>query len=81
MFKVGQKIVCIKVNPTKDLVKGEIYTVTDVRLETGGVKLKEIATSNRNCSGYFSEWRFRPIDNTWVEELLCKLISEVEADV
>ncbi len=80
MFKIGQKIVCVKVNPLKTLKEGEIYTVIDVRVSTGGVKLKEQEATDPHSSGYFAEWRFRPVDDSWVEELLYKLMSEVEAD-
>lgn len=80
MFKVGQKIVCVKVNPLNTLKEGEIYTVIAVRPSTGGVKLKEQEATDPFSSGYFAEWRFRPVDDSWVEELLCKLIEEVEAD-
>ena len=77
MFRVGQKVVCIKPDEDGDLVKGEIYTVIDVRLSTGGVKLRE-AKCTGFFSGYFRPDRFRPVDNDWAEELLCKLMSEVE---
>ena len=80
MFKVGQKVVCIKVNPLRTLKEGEIYTVIAVRSSTGGVKLKEQESTDPYSSGYFAEYRFRPVDDTWVEEILGKLMSEVEAD-
>jgi hypothetical protein len=79
MFKVGQKVVCIKADADGDLKKGEIYTVIAVRSSTGGVMLAE-AKCTGNYSGYFRPDRFRPVDDIWVDELLCKLMSKVEAD-
>lgn len=80
MFKIGQKIVCVKVNPLATLTKGEIYTVTEVRKETGGVKLKETSATDKNCSGYFAEYRFRPVDTKWAESLLRKISEQVKND-
>lgn len=80
MFKIGQKIVCVKVNPLGTLKEGEIYTVIDIRASTGGVKLKEQEATDPYSSGYFSKHRFRSVDDSWVEELLQKLIKEVKAD-
>lgn len=80
MFKIGQKVVCIKANPTKDLVEGEIYTITEIKMSVEGVKVAEAKSSKIDGNGYFYYWRFREIDDTWVERLLCKLMSEVEAD-
>lgn len=80
MFKIGQKIVCVKVNPLGTLKEGEIYTVKEVRSCTGGVKLKEVEATDRNASGYFAEWRFRPIDTSWAEELLNELLEEINEE-
>jgi hypothetical protein len=85
MFKVGQKVVCINNKPISNnfynsclakLKVNEIYTV--IGTESTGLQLKEVK-SNHPLGG-FDKSRFRPIDNDWVEELLCKLMSEVEAD-
>lgn len=81
MFKIGQKIVCVKVNPLNTLKEGEVYTVVAVRASTGGVKLKEQEATDPYSSGYFAEWRFRPVDDSWVEELLHKLSQEVESEL
>lgn len=81
MFKVGQKVVCIKSSTIAiiNVVEGEIYTVTGYsKVHPRGVLLKE-AVSNPVEVGFW-EHRFRPVDDTWVEQLLCKLIEEVEAD-
>jgi len=79
MFKIGQEVVCIKADADGDLKKGEIYTVVDIRLSTGGLKLLETRCTGA-YSGYFKPDRFIPVDNSWVDELLCKLIEEVESD-
>ena len=73
MLKIGQKLVCIK--PIDDLIKNEIYTVVD--FDEIGVSVKETLPA---IGKMFYRNRFRPIDNAWVDELLCKLMSEVEAD-
>ena len=76
MFKVGEKIVCVKPDVDGDLVKDKIYTVIAVRFLTGGIKLKE-ATCTGYYSGYFKKDRFKKIDDNWVEKLLCELFEEV----
>lgn len=79
MFKVGQKVVCIKATQSGSVKEGEIYTVKAVGFNYEyWVRLEEANPSQ----GYvnFSAWRFREIETEWVEELLCKLIEEVEAD-
>ncbi len=80
MFKVGQKVVCIEssTNGIKNVIKGEIYTVEKYSNNGIGVIVKE-AISQFIENGFW-EHRFRSIENDWVEELLCKLMSEVEAD-
>lgn len=85
MLKVGQKVVCINSKPISNsifndslrkLKEGEIYTV---KLATyDGLLLNEVKSSHP--TGEFCIDRFRPIDDTWVDELLCKLIEEVEYD-
>ena len=81
MFKIGQKVVCITNKPTsnnifneslRNLKKGEIYTVKLATFD--GILLNEVKSSHP--TGEFDINRFRPIDE-WVEELLCKLMSEV----
>ena len=85
MFKIGQKVVCINNEPLgynvfnsclAKLKVGDIYTV--IGTESTGLQLKEV--KSRHPLGSFDKSRFRPIDNSWVDELLCKLMSEVEAD-
>lgn len=81
MFKVGQKVVCIKSSTISNVnvVEGEIYTVTGYsKVHPQGVLLKE-AISNPVEVGFW-EHRFRPIVDAWVDEILCKLTEEVEAD-
>lgn len=79
MFKVGQKVVCIEGTPSGSVKEGKIYTFVGYsRVHPQGVLLKE-AKSKHGDAGFW-EHRFRPVDDTWVDELLCKLIEEVEVD-
>lgn len=85
MFKVGQKVVCINNKPIYNsifnaslikLKEGEIYTV---KLATyDGLLLNEVKSSHP--TGEFRIDRFRPINDDWVDELLSKIIEEVETD-
>ena len=81
MFKQGQKVVCIndKIKhidrPMGALREDGIYTV--IGMNGVGVWLKEIKAP---VTGHFYVERFRLVETDWVEELLCKLIEEVEAD-
>ena len=80
MFYIGQKVVCIndkQLNsfPVGGIKEGEIYTV---ERDLGfAVYLKEVKAPS---TGHYNVNRFRKVDDEWVEELLCKLMSEVEAD-
>lgn len=79
MFKVGQKVVCIKATPSGTVKEGEIYTVKAVGFNYEyWVRLEETTPAPPHIN--FSAHRFREIETDWVEELLCKLMSEVEAD-
>ena len=85
MFKVGQKVVCINNKPigyniyneslTK-LKEKEIYTIEG--FTSSVIRLKEVKSSHPD--GGYNANRFRKVDDEWVEELLYKLMSEVEAD-
>jgi hypothetical protein len=81
MFKRGQKVVCIndKIKhsnrPLGALRKDEIYTV--IGMDGVAVWLEEIKAP---VTGHYYAERFRLVETDWVEELLCKLMSEVEAD-
>ncbi len=80
MFNIGQKVVCINCKqlnsfPVGGLKEGEIYTV---ERDLGfAVYLKEVKAPS---TGHYNSNRFRKVDDDWVEELLCKLIEEVEAE-
>ncbi len=78
MFKIGQKVVCIKADADGDLKDKEIYTIHSFTAGGSGVNLVEVEPSTPNAG--FWAWRVRAIDDKWVEELLCKLMSEVEVD-
>ncbi len=78
MFKIGQKVVCINaeagwLDGVKELVEGEIYTVNHIIEQINNVGVNGV-------SGCWNASRFRPLTDGWVEEILCKLIEEVEAD-
>ena len=82
MFKVGQKVVCIKAVDV--LIENEIYIISWVGKSHDNkpaVRLVELKHSRHNEGiTNFYAWRFREIDDTGVDELLCKLIEEVEAN-
>lgn len=81
MFKVGQKVVCINAKGSSELKMNEIYTIKscwDSGHPTPTCLLFE-AEPNPNTIG-FDAARFRPTDDTWVDELLLKLIEEAKAD-
>ena len=79
MFKVEQKVVCINANGSQNLVKNEIYTIVRCWDDGAGgaLLLKEVEPNSGHYA--FFPHRFRKVDD-WVEELLCKLVSEVEAN-
>lgn len=79
MFKVGQKVVCINAKGTSYLVENEIYTVIGFHENFPDAVLLAEGRNDIGRKGFW-KWRFREIDDSWVEELLCKLIEEVEAD-
>lgn len=77
MFKVGQKVVCIKATKSGSVKKGEIYTVKSVGFNyEHWVRLEETNPSPPCIN--FSAYRFREIETDWVDELLCELLEEVE---
>ena len=79
MFKVGQKVVCINANGSQNLVENEIYTVVRCWDDgMGGALLLKEVEPNFGHYAFFPH-RFRAVDDTWVEELLSKLIEEVKA--
>ena len=85
MFKVEQKVVCINNKPIgyniyndslSKLKEKEIYTVEG--FTSSGILLKEVKSSHPD--GGYNANRFRKVDDEWVEELLCKLMSDVQYD-
>jgi hypothetical protein len=85
MFKVGQKVVCINNKPIgfnpyngslSKLKEKEIYTIKG--FTSTGIRLKEVKSSHPD--GGYNANRFRKIDNDWVEELLCKLMSDFKVN-
>jgi len=81
MFKIGDEVVCINDSNQdyKTLVKGTTYTIRGFRKSTGGLYLVGIILPMADDEEIgHRQKRFTKVD--WVEELLCKLMSEVEAD-
>lgn len=79
MFRVGQRVVCIDANNGQLLIENVIYTVAGYsKLHSHGVILKEIASVPHFVG--FWEHRFRAVDDNWVDELLDKLVEEIDAD-
>lgn len=79
MFKIGQKIVCVKPDKDGDLIKGEIYTIKEFCYGGQGVHLMEVSPSGNYISGFWLH-RFRPIDNEWAEKVLHELLEEIKVD-
>ncbi len=79
MFKVGQKVVCIKADDFGYLQKDEVYEIRGFCYNGQGIHLIGIHPTQNLDNGFWID-RFRPIDDSWVEELLCKLMSEAEVD-
>lgn len=71
MFKIGEKVVCIK--PIDGLNKNEIYTISYIS-PRGGLILKEDVAIK---IGYalFHGWRFRKLDYDFVKQV-CNMIEE-----
>ena len=95
MFKIGQKVVCINDTPLLgQVVRGNIpkkdvmYTIRDIyesKLQPGQVALilKEIINEISPTLGHergFYAWRFRPVDETWAEDVLNKIAEEIEEE-
>ena len=77
MFKVGDKVVCIK--PSISLVKNEMYTIKSIKAD-GGLKLEEVIPKTFNCDGFKPE-RFRRVDYDFADSVLAKLTEEFELEV
>lgn len=75
LFKIGQRVVCVNNQPLgsnpyntclKKLKEGKIYTV--VGTKDNGLQLKEV--KSLHPIGGFNQARFKPIDYSWVDEIL-----------
>jgi hypothetical protein len=97
MFKIGQKVVCKKIegfatSAPHGIKLGEIYTIMQIGTCVCGQEvlyLKEAPVMKRWCGtkdvytgthASFYSYRFEPLVGSWVEELLERLKSEVEAE-
>lgn len=81
MFKIGDEVVCVNDSnqdyPT--LVKGKTYIIRGFRKMTGGLYLVGIILPMAYDGEIgHRQSRFTKVD--WVEEVLRKLMEEVEAD-
>lgn len=76
MFKVGDKIVCVK--PSISLVKNEIYTIRFIK-DDGGLQLVEVEPKTEWCNGFKPE-RFRKVDYNFADSVLTKLIEEFKSE-
>jgi hypothetical protein len=80
MFKAGQKVVCINANGSQNLVENKIYTVIRCWDDgAGGALLLKEVEPNFGHFAFFPH-RFRAVDGTWVDEILCKIMSDVAVD-
>jgi hypothetical protein len=81
MFKVGDKVVCVKAGNGLNLIEGDIYTIKecfDDVTEEKAVTLVE--TSPPNSYGGYLTWRFRKTTDKFVDDLLERLTKEVEEE-
>ena len=91
MFKIGQKIICVKPTTGYDaggwksispqIKVGEIFTYDGYNNVTDGIYLKEITALNRygKRASYTAE-KFRPLDETFAEETLIRIAEEIEEE-
>ena len=69
MFKIGEKVVCIK--PIDNIQLNEIYTISIIQDDV--CRLVELAFENSN-EGYYL-FRFRKLDYDFVKQV-CEMIEE-----
>ena len=74
MFKKGDKVVCVY--PSEELIKGDVYTIDRFIYNGKGVILLEEKPSSGELGFY--TWRFRLVNNNWVDELLRNIVEDVE---
>lgn len=90
-FKVGQKVVCVE--PTQDLVKGEIYTIECIAYCKCGklnLGISEMPTDYYSaiCDCGFedrrvklkSAYRFRLLDHQFAEDVLAEITKSVQQE-
>lgn len=79
MFKVGQKVVCVKEPISGSVKKGKIYTVKDVGFNYEyWVRLEEAIPYGKYKN--FSAWRFREIDEAFATEVLEQIKEQIEEE-
>lgn len=77
MFKKGQKVICVKGTRSRNVIKGRIYTIKYWSFG-GGVLLYE--TEPDLPFEFFKQERFRPLDDSWIDDLFDDLKYEVEKE-
>ncbi len=95
MFKVGQKVVCIEgyksICGTWELLSGKIYTIIELSSckceQTVHVGIFGVGTVCRTCWTNVSEnksfhrsSRFRPLDESFAEEVLEMIKEQIEEE-
>lgn len=81
MFKKGEKVVCVSTskNGIVNVIKGNTYTVEGYSPDNGiGVIVKE-AISSHITNGFY-EHRFKKVEYQWIDEILDRIIEEVESE-
>lgn len=78
MLKIGQKVVCVATSPSNSVIEGEIYTVSETFYIDGynGVSVEEVKPPFP-CLAFFA-WRFRSIEDSWVDDILEEIIKQPE---
>jgi hypothetical protein len=96
MFEIGKKVVCIdtETGAPYGVILGKTYTITNIAncvcgCGTEVLYLTEVQPLEKRClvsninlgvdTGYAS-MRFKPLIESWVEELLEKIKSEVDIE-
>lgn len=86
MFKIGQKVVFIGLDPRSTHIPnnrpkiGEICIVTGIDDEDGGYSLKGYEISDGLCGWWYYETELRPLDETFSEDVLAMITEQIEEE-
>jgi len=93
MFKVGQKVVCVKDHSDKLFIKGQRFRVYGIKVEPCcGLKTIDVGIKSNHTliecvcgaevknDNYFSLKLFRPLDETFAEEVLSNIKEQIKED-